>query len=273
MSLSVAALRLCTVKAIDGATTAGARVFDSAVDPRDLLGENAEPTIVIYTDTGKRKIVGRDILGSDHSVELVIELFVAKATRINHPAGEGEEAEEAFEIEYPATDAGHENRLRRLAYEIETTLGAGVGTWPSLWRRVAIAFSGMDSEWDRGADSKGSTRFNFLRLIYRIDPITNPVRGAPLEPGDFWHDFLAAAADDDELSDLAKDWRALITTPNLPAWRIAAGALGLTHGELAGIGLAPLDDHNATASDDAAPLEIAILDVPPAIEVEIEAET
>lgn len=234
MSLAVAALRLCAVKALDSVTSAGARVFDSVVDPRSLLGEEAAPTIVVYTDTGRRRPRGRDILAADGHVELAIELFVAKATSVA--------AADDLVVEYPPTDAGYENRLRRLAYEIDSIFSGGAGPWPELWRRVAVTFAEADSEWDRGADASLGTRFNFLRLIYRIVPIADPVRGETLPVGGFWDDFLTAAAADAELHALALDWRALIETANLPAWRARAAALGLTRAELDGIGLGPLAD-------------------------------
>lgn len=261
MSLAVAALRLATLKALDGATSAGGRVFDSCVDPRSLLGAEALPTIVVYTDAGKRRVDGRDLLAGDQIVELCIEMFVAKATRLTHDEG-GED----IEVEYPATDAGHENRLRRLAYEIDSILAGSPSPWAEMWRRAVVTFD-HEGEWDRGADSKGAARFNYLRLIHRVQPVADPVRGATLPADGFWSGFLDLAAADSELSDLARDWRALITTPDLPAWRQALQELGLTYRELAGIGLAPLLDHQASTASESAALDSTTLD-PGAIEID-----
>jgi hypothetical protein len=262
MSLAVAALRILTVKALEGATSAGAQVFDSAVDPRDLIGDRPQPTIVVYADGGKLRFTGRDLGAADHVVDLTIEMFIARATRVAATDGEDE-----IEIEYPATDAAFENRLRRLCYEILSVLSGGSGAWPELWRRFAVRMAEADSEWDRGADAKNGRRFNFLRLTLRVEVLADPVRGGcPPLPGGAWYALLAAMEADAELADLAKDWRALITTPDLAAWRRAQADLGLTYDEVKGIGLAPLLDHQATPDSDAAGLTGGMID-PDAVDV------
>lgn len=255
MSLAVAAARILTVKALDGATTAGKRVFDSEVDPRDLLGPNAEPTIVVMAERGKRNGAGRELFGSDQSVELAIELFVAKATKVSGKTPD----DEIFEVEYPATDAAHENRLRRLAYEIDTTLAGALSPWGDLWRLfVVCGTSGEESHWDRGADAHQGRRFNFMRLVYRVDILSDPARGAPLEPA--WERLISLMEADAELAMIGKDWRSLITTPDLPTWRLQMQAQGLTYAELSAIGLAPFLDHQLTNEAEAAGLVEAVLD-------------
>ena len=258
MSLSIAALRLATVKSLDGKTSAGDRVFDSVVDPLDLLGKAAAPTIVVLTDTGNSKIEGRDLLGAASEVDLVIEFFVASATRVTVPVEDGASGEtETHEvIVYPATDAGFENLLRRLAWEVATILSGSKDPWPELWRRAAVTVKSAD--WDRGGDAKAGARFNFLRVTYRVEPIADPIRGEELIEGYFWKEFLDTADADDELSDLAKDWRALITTPDLPAWRVAASALGLTAAELRGVGLAPFAGHVTGVAESARLVSITL---------------
>lgn len=264
MSLAVAALRILTVKALEGATSAGAQVFDSAVDPRDLIGDRPQPTIVVYADGGKMRFAGRDLTAPDHVVDLTIEMFIARATRVVATDGE-----EEIEIEYPATDAAFENRLRRLCYEIMSVLSGGAGPWAELWCRFAPRMAETESEWDRGADAKNGRRFNFIRLTLRVETLADPVRGdgTPITEG-AWHHLLATMEADVELSDLAKDWRALITTPDLVSWRRAQAALGLTYDEVKGIGLAPLLDHQQTPGSDAAALTGATID-PDAVSVDI----
>jgi hypothetical protein len=253
MSLAAAALRIATVKALKGATSVGNRVFDSEVDVRSLLGENAEPTIVVLAEKGRRKIQGRDILGGDHRVELAIEMFVARATKV-----EGENPDQTkFKIDYPATDAAHENRLRRLAYEVDSILTGELTPWVEIWKAFAVSID-EDVEWDRGADGDGGRRFNFLRSVYSCGVLSDPPRGMPLTP--IWEKLLSLMDSDPELAPTAKDWRALITTPNLPAWRNAMSSLGLSYGELKGMGLAPFLDHQATPTTESAGLDEATLD-------------
>lgn len=245
MSLAVAALRLSAVKSLDGATSAGDRVFDSVVDPRELVGENAAPAIVIYTDAGRRRVDQRDLACSDCHIDLTVELFAAKATKITIPADESGtgQPEEGFEVEYPASDAGLENRLRRLAYEIESIFQQGTGPWAEMWRRSVISFApDREVEWARGADNSRGGRFNFLRIVYPIKPVGDPLRGVPL-PGDgYWKAWFDLADADDELKDLSRDWRALVTTPTLADYQREAARMGLTKTEADNIGLTPLAD-------------------------------
>jgi hypothetical protein len=263
MSLTVAALRMITVKALDGATSAGRRVFDSAVDPRDLINDVPHPTIVVYTDGGKMMFQGRDLLAPNHTVDLTIELFIARATLVAARDGD-----EEIEVEYPATDAAFENRLRRLAYEVTSVLSGASGVWPELWRTFVVSMAETESEWDRGADAKNGRRFNFIRLVLCLHPLTDPVRGEAPPEGEAWHRLLAAMDQDPELADLAKDWRTLISTPDLVSWRRAQAELGLTYDEVKGIGLAPLLDHQASPAADAAGFADATVD-PDAVDVAI----
>lgn len=235
MSLAAAALRLITVKALDNATSAAA-VFDSVVDPRDLLGEEARPCVAVFADAGLRRFKDKSLVEADCYVDLTIEMFVAKATRVS-----GSDGEEVFEIEYPATDAGLENRLCRLQYEIESILFGSPAAWADLWRLAIVKFSPDGSMWERGADSKAGARFNFRRIAYRIEPTSDPVRGEEIDPAGFWHAFLALAEADPELDELARDWRALISTPSLPAWRVAAAELGLPDAAIRKLGFAPFE--------------------------------
>ena len=236
MSLAAAALRLITVKALDNATSAAA-VCDSVVDPRDLLGAEARPCIAVFADAGVRRFKGKSLSEAEHYVDLTIEMFVAKATKIA-----GLDGDEEFEIEYPATDAGLENRLCRLQWEIESILFGSPAAWPDLWRRAINSISAEGSMWERGADSKAGARFNFRRIAYRIDVISDPARGEEIDPAGFWHAFLTVAEADQELDELAKDWRALITTPTLPAWRLAAAEFGLPEAAIRMLGVVPYSD-------------------------------
>ncbi len=242
MSLAVAALRLCALKSLDLKTTAADRVFDSAVDPRRLIGKEPLPAIAIYTDAGRRRPRGRDILGGDCHVDLAIEFFVAQATTIDVPPDQSQTGQPAqmIKVKYPASDAGYENRLRRLSYEVESILSGSNDPWAEMWRRSFLTFSTEhDSEWERGADATSGEHFNFLRNVYRIVPMADPVRGDALVAGGFWKDFFDLADTDDELKDLSLDWRTLVTTPSLAGWQKEAAALGLTKSEAFNTGIAP----------------------------------
>jgi hypothetical protein len=259
MSLAVCAMRIAAYMALKNATSVGERVFDSTADPRQLLGKDALPTIVVLAEKGKKIIMGRDLLAGEHTVDLAIELFVAKATHITIPAAQSDSGEDepGLVVEYPATDAAYENRLRRIAYEVETILSGDAGPWAEMFRKFVVRFL-PEAEWGRGADSDGGRKFNFVRQVYSAEILADPVRGAPLSP--LWERLLGLMATDPDLKPLAIDWRALITTPNLPSWRLAAASLGLTYEELQGIGLAPALDHQPDNLTDAAKLVELVFD-------------
>jgi hypothetical protein len=113
VSLAVAAIKIAALRALKGRTSAGEAVFDSAVEPFDALRDNGAPVVVIYCDSGKRDVQGRDLFGARQVIDLAFDLFVAQAVTVD--AGE-------TAIQIPASDEGNEIYLRSLAYEVEKVL-------------------------------------------------------------------------------------------------------------------------------------------------------
>lgn len=248
MSLAVAAIKIVAVRSLKGKTSAGDAVFDSAVEPFDALRDHGAPVVVVYCDTGKRDVQGRDLFGAKQIIDLSLDMFVAKAVTVD--AGE-------TEIQIPASDEGNELYLRSLAYEVEKVLLADPSPWPDLFRRLWFRASTQDfCEWDRGAIADKGRRQALLRAIYRVEPIADPTPGA--EPEGVWADLLAAMEADFELVDIARYWRALIAGTIVPSWRQAQVALGLTDAGIRGIGPAPMSG----TLDDPLPLstEIDVVD-------------
>lgn len=239
MSLAVAAIKIAALRSLKGRTSAGDGVFDSAVEPFDALREQGAPIVVIYCDSGKRDVQGRDLFGARQIIDLAFDIFVAQAVTVD--AGE-------TEIRIPASDEGNEIYLRSLAYEVEKVLLSRQSTWSELFRRLWLRASDQDfCEWNRGAIADKGRRQALLRAIYKVETIADPTPGA--EPEGVWADILAAMEADEELADLARYWRQLIAGTIVPTWRQAQAALGLTQAGIRGIGLAPQDQ---TESEDAA---------------------
>jgi hypothetical protein len=250
MSLAVAALRIATVKALDVATSAGDRVYDSVVDPVDLLGEKAEPTIIVYADAGTIDIKDRALFEGTQIVDLTIEMFIGRAIAIETGENEGQ-----IELQIPATDASYDNYLRCLVYEVNRALlrRDDQSPWPDIWASL-IARGAQDnhSQWDRGANADHGRRFAFLRLVYRFEVMADPLPGQPVN--DLWSRILNAMDADDELKQISAFWRTLITSPAIPDWRQAQEQLGLTNEAIGALGPAPL----AGDETDAAPAAIEI---------------
>ena len=78
MSLTRLAMRLAAARALRDRTLAGARVFDSAVDPIDqTIAEQRQPLLVLTTDEHALEVSGRDLGSGTHRCDLVIELAIA----------------------------------------------------------------------------------------------------------------------------------------------------------------------------------------------------
>jgi hypothetical protein len=250
VSLAVAAIKIAALQALKGRTSAGEAVFDSAVEPFDALRDNGAPVVVIYCDSGKRDVQGRDLFGARQVFDLAFDMFVAQAVTVD--AGE-------MEIRIPASDEGNEIYLRSLAYEVEKVLLSEQSTWPELFRGLWFRASDRDlCEWDRGAIADKGRRQALLRAIYKVETIADPTPGA--EPEGVWADLLAAMEADEELSDLARYWRQLIVGTIVPSWRQAQAALGLTLAGIRGIGIAPQDDTEVGEAAPAAEIDVSMDD-------------
>lgn len=250
MSLAVAAIKIAALRSLKGHTSAGQAVFDSAVEPFDALREQGAPVVVIYCDSGKRDVQGRDLFGARQVLDLAFDMFVAQAVTVD--AGE-------MEIQIPASDEGNEIYLRSLAYEVEKVLLAEQSTWPELFRRLWFCASDRDlCEWDRGAIADKGRRQALLRATYKVETIADPTPGA--EPEGVWADLLAVMEADEELSDLARYWRQLIAGTIVPEWRQAQAALGLTQVGIHSIGIAPEDDTETAEAAVAAEIDVSVDD-------------
>jgi hypothetical protein len=250
MSLAVAAIKIAALRSLRGRTSAGQAVFDSAVEPFDALRDNGAPVVVIYCDSGRRDVQGRDLFSARQVIDLAFDMFVAQAVTVD--AGE-------TEIRIPASDEGNEIYLRSLAYEVEKVLLSEQSTWPELFRGLWFRASDRDlCEWDRGAIADKGRRQALLRAIYKVETIADPTPGA--EPEGVWADLLAAMEADEELSDLARYWRQLIAGTIVPEWRQAQAVLGLTLAGIRGIGIAPQDDTEVAEAAPAAEIDVSMDD-------------
>lgn len=240
MSLSVAALQLCVVQALDGRVQA--KVLDSSVDPRDLENDPL-PVIIVYSSDGRRRVQGMEFFDPIlHAVDLVLDLGVAHKTTRTFENGGMQEV-----VEFQATDASYDALLQTMDYECAKVLFTENGTWPELFRRFVHRFSKeAETTWARGALAEGG-RQAFLRQTYRFEVVSDPIPGA--EPSDLWRDLLAAMDADAELAELSKYWRSLITSPGLPSWRALQGELGLNGATMTAMGDGPISGEVGAGGD------------------------
>ncbi|MBY0400955.1 hypothetical protein K2X89_11710 [Myxococcota bacterium] len=246
MGLSRLALRIATTKALTGATLAGARVFDSSVDPIDLQArERREPFLIVTTDEHKRAVTGRDLRQGDDNCELVIEVAVATLVPV--------EGSDEAEVVIPHTDAGMELVIDLIQQQIGEALLSGTTVWSRLWQEVAMTVSTVNSR--RGASAEQGVRFAARQIIISCDILSDPVRGQTVSGP--WERLLAAMEADAELVGLASVLRYAIEGEGVLTEEAFLGSLyGLSAGTVDALGMTPV----RTVGGQAVEVEEIVLD-------------
>jgi len=234
MSLVAAAIRIAAVRALKGATLAEGRVSDSAIDPIDVTVQSeARPIITVSTDDTEGEPMGRDLLGYEQSLSLVIEMSLAQ--RVTVELGEGETAEE---IVVPHTDASLEFALNLMGRQVQRALLAG-NEWSDLLRLFIGRVDKVVGR--RGASAEKGVRFAARQIVLHVLPLAEPSFG-PVQSGGPWDKLLTLMRADPELGGFAKLMQAEIETPSLPEWRRIATDLGLRDFGSFGLGIGPAVD-------------------------------
>ena len=221
MSLSRLAMRLAAARALTGRTLAGARVFDSAVDPIDqAIAETRQPMIVLTTDEHEVEITGRALGSGNNRCELVIEMAIA--ARVEVPARDGQGGQ--ITIAIPHTDEGMELTLDMMEHQVLSVLNRDDNLWSRVWMKMVPRVTRRLSR--RGASADNGIRFAARQLVLACDLIDEPVAGYAQQAGTAWHDLLAAMTADGVTSPIAAMLRAMIVDEPLPEWQAVAQILG-----------------------------------------------
>lgn len=217
-------LRFLTRKCLDGATIAGAGVFDSAIDPLDKrVTIDPAPAIIVYTDDQKQEY-GTSRLPDADTTDLVIELVVASAVE----AGEG------TVVEIAASDDGFELTLDLLEHEIEHAL-FGTGQWPDLWKSLVTKRDEKVSR--RGAPDGGGARWAARQITMKVRTLPTPPAGAAEPAAGPWADILAAFAADADLMRYADVFRSYLFPGELSPRDALSVALGVSTEDASELGL------------------------------------
>lgn len=229
MSLSRLAVRLAAVQSILNATLAGSRVFDSRIAPFDFMNaEDRKPLVIVLTDDDNSEIMGRDTVAGQRSLDLVIEIAVAKPVMMEGGV---------TDIEIPDTDNGYELILDILEAQIEKALRVYPGTWPDIFRSLVSRYRNTVSR--RTADQQKGIKFAARQIIYTIEPLADPPADRAAETGSVWKRFVDALAATPDLAAVAPIFAAEMSAGTLLEWQKAQADLGLTDAEIRGIGLSP----------------------------------
>lgn len=234
MSLASLAIRYATLRALKGRTYAGENVFDSKIEPINLIASGGhEFAIVVTTDDDDVKIEGRDLIASDHQLELVIE--VAATAKLTVKTDEGEDAEA---LTIPATDAGLEASLNLIGWQIARALSAGGGNWGDLWRSLVMKVHSISSR--RGADDANGVRYAARQYVYKIDHIAEPEPG--VAPADLWARTVSMLKADPEFGAIGRIVESMVSADQPEPWERVRASLGLANDASGWISEIPIVD-------------------------------
>ena len=237
MSIIALAIRMSATRALEteGATLAGARVFDSAITPLDeMVSAEPKPMIVVSTEDDSAEVGGADWNSGGRSIQLVIETAMSQSVEL--PDGEGQG------VLVPNTDAGLELTLAVLSRQISACLfGRGGGAWGVVFRKFVTGTSEVVSR--RGIQSKEGARIAARQTVYSISAMAEPPFDQPVAADTPLGAFLAAAAADPQTAALADLIREVIEGEPVgwpETYSVASMVAGLSDELGEAIGIAPL---------------------------------
>ena len=237
MSLTRLVMRLAAARALRDRTLAGARVFDSAVDPIDqTIAENRLPLLVLTTDEHEADITGRDLSGDAQRCDLVIELAIA--ARVEVPARDGQGGQ--ITIAIPHTDEGMELTLDMMEHQVLGALTRDDNAWARAWMKLVPRVTRRLSR--RGASSENGVRFAARQLVLTCDLVDTPAVGVDILPGTAWGEVLALMEADQTLASIAAMLREQIEGEHVPDWARAAQFLGVPLEVMDQLGVLPTLD-------------------------------
>ena len=237
MSLTRLVMRLAAARALRDRTLAGARVFDSAVDPIDqTIADNRQPLLVLTTDEHEADITGRDLAGDAQRCDLVIELAIA--ARVEVPARDGQGGQ--ITIAIPHTDAGMELTLDMMEQQVVTALTRDDSAWVRAWMKLVPRVTRRLSR--RGASSENGVRFAARQLVLTCDLVDTPAVGTDIPPSTAWGEVLTLMEADQTLAPIAAMLREQIEGANVPDWARTAQMLGIPLEVMDQLGVLPTID-------------------------------
>ena len=229
MSAVALALRIAATRALVGATLAEDRVYDSAIDPLETsMQKDPKPLIVVSTEEDESTKTGRDLLGGEGSITLLLEIAVAGVAQTDDEGGEA--------VVIPATDAGFELQIDVMRRQAMRTLSIGGGVWGATFRSLMTDFRKIRSR--RGAGGDKGVRFAARWVAIELGALFEPQFGAA--PEGAWADFLAQVRADPATADLGDLVERMLIGEPVPTWRLPADALGLSDATARAIGIAPV---------------------------------
>lgn len=255
MNICMDVLRMVTVKALQGKTWCGMRVFDSPAEPADLrLANERAPYIGVYIDDADADLEALGGLGVENiyadtpTCWLLIEVSVA---------GQGEDTPDNANGDNPDpsilrpkadanaiafTDAGLELRIGLMARQVFDALADPTSPWANLWKLMAV--ERREIQIRRGGsgleeDQQPGVRYASRIIRMRIGMLSEPAPGDAT--GEFWSKFFALAATDNQVKGAAAVIQQFLAPEDgEPGWLATARANSWTPDAVRAIGLGPV---------------------------------
>ena len=210
-----------------GQTLAEDRVYDSAITEIDLAAvEERKPLLIVTTDDVEGEVVGRDILNSEPTLDIVVETACAAPAVLE---------DGAQTLVIPDTDAGYEVSLDIVCRQVIRVIQAGGGEWGDVFRDLVPSFTHHLQR--RGADNRNGVKFAARQIVVTAkllaEPLDPPEEDTPLGR------FLTMAEDNPKLAPLVPIIRSQFGSGPQTSWDDLRTALGLSMGEYALMAVAP----------------------------------
>ena len=237
MSLVALAIRACTYLALRGATWAGDCIYESKLEPIDMIVQaETQPFITIAVDeaSGEPKGHGASLLASVDRLLLVVEIAVG----VRALAEDGSTV-----VGVPPTDRGLEWTMDILVRQVMRALSSDP-TWGDFWRRFRMELNGVRLL--RGGAADGE-RYAARQIVFDIHPVSDPDVGMVPTGDSLWGRFIAALRSLDGGDPDLAEYRALadlieaeIAEPRgFGSWQVAAARLGLARRSAEALGITP----------------------------------
>lgn len=221
MSLVSLVLRIATVRVLRGATFAHDRVHDSMIDPASLVEREAAPFIVVAVDGAQGTPTGKDLLGTNYTTQLTLDLGVAAKVVVPKPAGTDDDGPTEF-LAIAHTDAGMEITLDLMVRQVHRALMAAQGPWADLWRKIVTKVEKAQA--DRGAASDEGVRYATRQFILAVHTMAEP---SFAKAEGVWKEAITLMRGEPDLLAIAELLENEIEKPDLDGWARSVADLGL----------------------------------------------
>lgn len=239
MSLVSFGLRLVASRLLRGQTWAGARIYNSPVDPVAEWQEGvepgqAQPCIAIYSGKRVPHVVGKATQGKSATIDLVFNIFVPPTVIIASPETDGSPA-----ITLETSNTGGAMVIDLIERQIEAAFRFGPDIWREIWDIMVVSVKGIESR-PLLYEIEKTVQIPCVEVTYSLETIPDPDFGVPLLPA--WAKLKAAMLADADYAASAPLLDQMISSPSGRLdWQVVQAALGLSLTAVDAFGMSPAE--------------------------------